>query len=55
MGINGGIGYQNPHRKYKIKFQINTKNDVQVDQNMMQTDHKENLNLLFYDFNNGSK
>jgi len=28
---------------------------VQVDQNMMSTDHKENLNLLFYDFNNGAK
>ena len=26
-----------------------------VEQNMMQVDHKENLNLLFYDFNNGAK
>jgi 3-deoxy-D-manno-octulosonic-acid transferase len=43
----------NIHRKFKIKFQINTKKDMQVDQNMMSQDHKENLNLLFYDFNNG--
>eukprot|EP00347_Sterkiella_histriomuscorum_P014126 403362068 len=45
----------NPSRKYKIRFQVNTKNDVQVDQQMMQSSHKENLNLLFYDFNCGSK
>ena len=48
-------GQINIHRKYKIKFQINTKQDMQVDQNMMSQDHKENLNLLFYDFNNGAK
>ena len=48
-------GQINIHRKYKIKFQINTKQDIQVDQNMMSQDHKENLNLLFYDFNNGAK
>lgn len=47
--------FKNPNRKYKIKFQINTKNDMPIDEGMMQAVHKENLNLLFYDFNQSSK
>jgi hypothetical protein len=50
-----GSGQININRKYKIKFAINTKQDMQVNQNMMSQDHKENLNLLFYDFNSGAK
>jgi hypothetical protein len=33
---------------------VNTKKEQNLRTNAMQKDHKENLNLMFYDFNHGA-